>query len=283
MKVTAKGLFAIFPVVIILLLSGVGNSFAQDKMTMEEYNAQLMQWQERERVAKEEIANCDQKIAQHRTDISSAESETDQVWANIYSTIGVTEAEVNAFRQELNDLDSQLNSLAALSPEDLFKRRKELDTIEERLMEMKESRITALTEMTNKIASMEGKIAQLRAKMPRGLWDDYTVIRGDYLWRIARKPDVYGDPMQWIRIYSYNTDQIKDPDLIYPEQIFKIQKENSDDEYLVSRGDNLSRIAGNMEIMGDPTKWRELYEANQTAIGEDPSLIYPYQVLKIPR
>lgn len=283
MKVTAKGLFAIFPVVIILLLSGVGNSFAQDKMTMAEYNAQLQQWQERERVAKEEIANCDQKIAQHRTDISSAESETDQVWANIYSTIGVTEAEVNAFRQELNDLDSQLNSLAALSPEDLFKRRKELDTIEERLMEMKESRITALTEMTNKIASMEGKIAQLRAKMPRGLWDDYTVIRGDYLWRIARKPDVYGDPMQWIRIYSYNTDQIKDPDLIYPEQIFKIQKENSDDEYLVSRGDNLSRIAGNMEIMGDPTKWRELYEANQTAIGEDPSLIYPYQVLKIPR
>ncbi len=283
MKVTAKGLFAIFPVVIILLLSGTGNSFAQDKMTMAEYNAQLQQWQERERVAKEEIANCDQKIAQHRTDISSAESETDQVWANIYSTIGVTEAEVNAFRQELNDLDSQLNSLAALSPEDLFKRRKELDTIEERLMEMKESRITALTEMTNKIASMEGKIAQLRAKMPRGLWDDYTVIRGDYLWRIARKPDVYGDPMQWIRIYSYNTDQIKDPDLIYPEQIFKIQKENSDDEYLVSRGDNLSRIAGNMEIMGDPTKWRELYEANQTAIGEDPSLIYPYQVLKIPR
>ena len=282
MKVTAKGLFAIFPVVIVLLLSGAGNSFAQE-MTMEEYNAKLLQWQERERVAKEGIANCDQQIAQLRADISSAESETDQVWANIYSTIGATEAEVNAFRQELNDLDGQLNSLAALSPEELFKKRKELDGIEERLMEMKESRIVALTEMTNKIASMEGKIAQLRAKMPRGLWDDYTVIRGDYLWRIARKPDVYGDPMQWIRIYSYNTDQIKDPDLIYPEQIFKIQKENSDDEYLVSRGDNLSRIAGNMEIMGDPTKWRELYEANQTAIGEDPSLIYPYQVLKIPR
>ena len=282
MKVTAKGLFAIFPVVIVLLLSGARNSFAQE-MTMEEYNAKLLQWQERERVAKEEIANCDQKIAQYRTDISSAESETDQVWANIYSTIGATEAEVNAFRQELNDLDGQLNSLAALSPEELFKRRKELDAIEERLMEMKGSQIAVLTEMTNKIASMEGKIAQLRAKMPRGLWDEYTVIRGDYLWKIARKPDVYGDPMQWIRIYSYNTDQIKDPDLIYPEQIFKIQKENSDDEYLVSRGDNLSRIAGNMEIMGDPTKWRELYEANQTAIGEDPSLIYPYQVLKIPR
>ena len=132
MKVTAKGLFAIFPVVIVLLLSGAGNSFAQDKMTMEEYNAQVLQWQERERVAKEGIANCDQQITQLRADISSAESETDQVWANIYSTIGATEAEVNAFRQELNDLDGQLNSLAALSPEELFKRRKELDAIEER-------------------------------------------------------------------------------------------------------------------------------------------------------
>jgi nucleoid-associated protein YgaU len=283
MKVAAKGWLVIFPLMALLLLGGAGNSFAQEKMTMDEYNAQLQQLKDREAAANQEIQNCDAQIAQLQSNISTAENQTNSTWADIYRTIGATEAEVNAFRNELNQLDRQLNSLAALSPEDLFKRRKELDAIEERLMEMKSSNIAALTEMTNKIASMEGKIVQLRSKMPKGLWDEYTVARGDYLWRIARKPDVYGDAMQWIRIYSYNTDQISDPDLIYPDQIFKIHKENADDEYLVSRGDNLYKISGNMEILGDPTKWRQLYDANQTAIGDDPSLIYPYQVFKVPR
>ncbi|MCG8608622.1 LysM peptidoglycan-binding domain-containing protein [bacterium] len=283
MKVAAKGWVVILPLVALLLLGGAGNSFAQEKMTMDEYNAQLQQLKDREAAANQEIQNCDTRIAQLQSDISDAENQTNQTWADIYRTIGATEAEVNAFRNELNQLDNQLNALAALSPEELFKRRKELDAIDERLMEMKQSRIAALTEMRNKIASMEGKIVQLRSKMPRGLWDEYTVARGDYLWRIAGKPDIYGDSMQWIRIYSYNTEQITDPDLIYPDQIFKIHKENSDDEYLVSRGDNLYKISGNMEVLGDPTKWRQLYDANQTAIGDDPSLIYPYQVLKIPR
>ena len=158
----------------------------------------------------------------------------------------------------------------------------EIDEIEAKLEELKGNRIYALTEMRNKAASMEGKIAQLRAKMPKGMHDDYTVNRGDYLWRIARKSDVYGDPFQWVRIYSMNTDQIKDPDLIYPDQILKIHRESGPHQYLVGSGDNLSRIAGSMEMMGDPTKWRELYEANKDLIGDEPSLIFPYQVLKIP-
>ena len=116
--------------------------------------------------------------------------------------------------------------------------------------------------------------------MPKGLWDDYTVMRGDYLWKISSNQ--YGEGIQWYRIYSFNKDQIKDPELIYPDQIFKIHRESAEDEYLTSPGDNLSKLAGSMEMMGDPTKWRDLYDANKDLIGEDPSLIYPYTVLKVP-
>jgi nucleoid-associated protein YgaU len=148
---------------------------------------------------------------------------------------------------------------------------------------MKGNRIAVLTEMRDKIAGLEGKIAQLRAKMPKGMWDEYTVNGGDYLWRISRKPDIYGEGIQWMRIYSFNKDQIKDPDLIFPAQIFRIHRESSPDEILVSRGDNLAKIAGSVDVMGDPTKWRQLYDANKDIVGEDPNLIYPHQVLKIPR
>jgi nucleoid-associated protein YgaU len=283
MKFVTKTLWASAIVIALVLAAGVSSSLAQEKMTMKEYNQQLQEWQNRERAAKDEIARLDTEIEALKAQIADLDAQIKETWNEIYAALGVTEEEVNAYRQQLDDLDKQLSALAALSPEELFKRRKEIDAIEQKLNEMKGSRIALLTEMMNKIAALEGKIAQLRARMPKGLYDEYTVMRGDYLWRISKKPDIYGDPMQWIRIYSYNKDQIKDPDLIYPEQIFKIHKENGPDEYMVGRGDYLAKIAGNMSVMGDPTKWRQLYEANKAVIGDEPNLIYPYQILKVPR
>lgn len=48
-----------------------------------------------------------------------------------------------------------------------------------------------------------------------------VIIQPGYtLWAVARK--TYGFGMQYVRIYHANRDQIRDPDLIYPGQIFKL-------------------------------------------------------------
>ncbi|MEX2517980.1 MAG: LysM peptidoglycan-binding domain-containing protein [Paracoccaceae bacterium] len=47
-----------------------------------------------------------------------------------------------------------------------------------------------------------------------------TVQRGDSLWRIASA--VYGDGVNYTLIYGANRDAIRDPDLIYPGQIFSL-------------------------------------------------------------
>lgn len=282
MKAVTKVTFVCFSLALLLLVAGNTVSYAQE-MSMKEYKEALAQATERKVAAEAEIAKCDQEIASLNSQIQEVDSQIKSTWAQIYQEIGVTEADVNAYRDQLSDLEGQLNALGALSPEELFKRRKEIDAIEEQLNGLKMNRIGVLTEMRNKIAGIEGKIAQLRAKMPKGMWDEYTVNRGDYLWRISRKPDIYGEGIQWMRIYSFNKDQIKDPDLIYPEQIFRIHRESGPDEIMVSRGDNLYKISGSIDVMGDPTKWRQLYDANKDIVGDDPGSIYPYQVLKIPR
>lgn len=52
----------------------------------------------------------------------------------------------------------------------------------------------------------------------RVLPDTVTVRRGDNLWVIARR--VYGAGIRYTTIYAANRDQIRDPDLIYPGQMF---------------------------------------------------------------
>ncbi len=281
MRAVTRTLLLCSTLTLVSLFMVSDNVFAQE-MTMKEYKIQLQEWADREMAAKDGIAKLDADIESVKAQVAAVEGQTSDTWSEIYAAIGVSEADVNAYRDELNGLGRDLNALGALAPEDLWKRRKEIDDIDAKLAELKGSRIYSLSEMRDLAASLEGKIAQLRAKMPKGMYDEYTVLRGDYLWRIAKKSDIYNDPFAWIRIYSYNREQIKEADMIYPDQIFKIHRENSPNEYLVGSGDNLSNIAGSMDVLGDPTKWRELYELNKDAIGDEPSLIYPHQVIKIP-
>jgi nucleoid-associated protein YgaU len=49
-----------------------------------------------------------------------------------------------------------------------------------------------------------------------------TVSRGDSLWRISRK--AYGSGYRYTEIHRANQEQIRDPDLIYPGQIFVLPK-----------------------------------------------------------
>ncbi|TDK50469.1 LysM peptidoglycan-binding domain-containing protein [Antarcticimicrobium luteum] len=47
-----------------------------------------------------------------------------------------------------------------------------------------------------------------------------TVQKGDTLWAISR--DRYGEGILYVRVFEANRDRIRDPDLIYPGQVFTI-------------------------------------------------------------
>jgi nucleoid-associated protein YgaU len=65
-----------------------------------------------------------------------------------------------------------------------------------------------------------------RVAVPPGAKDTrrLVVVRGDNLWNIARAH--YGTGHQHTVIYGANKDQIRDPDLIYPGQVFSLPKVN---------------------------------------------------------
>ncbi|MEN8660411.1 MAG: LysM peptidoglycan-binding domain-containing protein, partial [Marivita sp.] len=47
-----------------------------------------------------------------------------------------------------------------------------------------------------------------------------TVQPGNTLWAIAR--DRYGEGPAYVKVFEANRDRIRDPDLIYPGQVFSI-------------------------------------------------------------
>ena len=53
----------------------------------------------------------------------------------------------------------------------------------------------------------------------------HVVKKGESLWVIASYEETYGNPLMWPLIYQSNRDKIKDPDWIYPGQVFTIPPE----------------------------------------------------------
>ncbi|MEO3429478.1 Ig-like domain-containing protein [Pelagibius sp. CAU 1746] len=55
--------------------------------------------------------------------------------------------------------------------------------------------------------------------------EDFVIVQpGNSLWRIARR--TYGSGIRYTVIYQANKGQIRDPDLIYPGQVFEVPKTN---------------------------------------------------------
>ena len=84
-----------------------------------------------------------------------------------------------------------------------------------RVDELKVSKVVARIELP---FSRAAPIAELKH-------EDYVIVQpGNSLWRISRR--LLGQGTMFSVIYEANKDQIRDPDLIYPGQVFAIPKTN---------------------------------------------------------
>ena len=75
------------------------------------------------------------------------------------------------------------------------------------------------------LATANKKIGELQKNAPPPkITDTYQVKKGDCLWTIAKKKEVYDNPYKWLVLYHANRDQIYDPSLIFPHMILIIPR-----------------------------------------------------------
>jgi Skp family chaperone for outer membrane proteins len=133
-----------------------------------------------------------------------------------------------------------------------------------------------LQPMKSRVQALEAEIAELEA-----LPTEWSVKKGESLYKISGYEEIYSDPVKWPRIYRANRDKIQDPWLIYPGWVLKIPR-GLPTSHVVVEGEYLGKIAGYWEIYDNWRHWTKIYEANKDKI-RDPDIIWPGWELKVPR
>ncbi len=115
-------------------------------------------------------------------------------------------------------------AIISLPVDDAGRWRGDLPDVDEGIYTLRVDEVTAEGTVSSRVETpFKRESAQTLAAAAQG--DDgpvkaITVQKGATLWAIAR--DRYGDGILYVRVFEANADRIRDPDLIYPGQVFDL-------------------------------------------------------------
>jgi len=209
---------------IVVVVSMVGSVVAQEKMTKDEWQAQMT-------TAKNRIAELTTQIDKLTSDKSALTAQSTKLDADVracedalYALLGITRADAEAFEKELSDMEKRVDDLQKMSDEDLATHRDEIERMDARLKEMMGHKMAMIPRYKTRISSLQDRVAGLLKSINKektytvGTWSRDR----DCLWNIAKKKDVYANAWMWPKIWQGNRDKIKDPDVIKPRWVLKI-------------------------------------------------------------
>ncbi|RPI64655.1 MAG: LysM peptidoglycan-binding domain-containing protein [Ignavibacteriales bacterium] len=192
--------------IVSLLLLFTAVNFAQEEMTKEQWESEMATYKDKKVALENEIAALKSDIDNLKAmDLQDPEECIDE----LYQIVGATRNDVNNYRKAVNELDGKIKRKEGPKAD----RQTDLNTL-------KMNKISALPEFYNKVHNQMQKDLDNWVEAPTDI--SYSVVKGDCLWNIAKKKEHYGNGFAWPVIYQANRDQIKNPDLIFPNQTFKI-------------------------------------------------------------
>ena len=198
------------------------------ELTKKEAEARIIDFQSRVENLQKELNNVDEQLKQAKADLDKMNADLANCQKEILTVLGVTQADIDAYRQSLGVLEGKVRQLKSLSNDQLIERQDEVKAAENELNQMRSNKISVIPEFYDKIIALARDI--------RGLYREkkistYTVgtwaENRDCLWNIAGNMEIYADPFLWPKIWQANTDQIKNPDIIHPGQVLTIPEKAS--------------------------------------------------------
>jgi len=195
-------------VLLVLLIALPVYTLAQKEMTVEEWESAMATVKTKKESLVKEVASLKKDVDGLKANLKAMPTYDDCV-NEAYQLVGATKDDVDNFRNAVRELEGKIRRKEGPKAD----RQKDLDAL-------KMNKISALPEFFYKVHE---DLQKTMDEWVEPVLDvTYTVVKGDHLWGIARKKEHYGNGFAWPKIYNANRDKIKDPNLIYPKQEFKI-------------------------------------------------------------
>jgi nucleoid-associated protein YgaU len=225
-----------------------------------------------------EIEELKKQLAQTKTTYSTT-------YDNILAKLGVSKDEFASIQDKIAYFKNKLQNYNEMTDDELWSAKKEINALIVEYQNYSKSKYAKVPDFVDDFSDLNIKFENLKnnleAAKPKYYEDSYTVVKGETLSKISGYDFIYNDPKKWGIIYRANRDQIKDPNLIYPNMVLKIPR-GLPNTWKVYKGEFLWKISSYPEVYGNGAKWPLIYRANKDKI-KDPNLIYPNQILQIPR
>jgi nucleoid-associated protein YgaU len=192
-------------IVFVLFLLAPTIAWAQEKLTEDQAQAELLSVKDKLAQAETKISSLESEIATLKSDIAALETKRSGLETKL-TGLKETWKRCQYGRYKVVDGDwlSKISSMRAT-----YNNGKKWPTI----FEANKDRIK------NPNLIYPGWVLLVPTQ------ETYTVAPGDCMWLIASYLSIYSDAKKWPEVYEANKDKVKDPDMIYPKQQFVIPHE----------------------------------------------------------
>lgn len=228
MKTLHTWIIGVIPAIVVLVI-GCGSSqvvrapeskpdslltYDEAILRLDDWRLRIRQLQDQEQKIQGEVKLLEERLSATVAELKRCQDENTKL-------IGATEVQINQFRERLGKLEGRIRELRALTDNDFEPRRSEVYTLAKEWNSLRGERIAVLPEFFDRMVTARRDIQALIDRKPA--WKGKYIVRPwneskDCLWNISGRSEVYGDPYLWPKIWQANTDEIRNPDIIFPGQ-----------------------------------------------------------------
>jgi nucleoid-associated protein YgaU len=236
-------------------------------MTYDEYKRELAALQKREKNAKEQVASEQAHLESLKTQNTEIGGKIVGVRKETLFLLGVTEKDIDAAQSEIGSIRQQLETVEGLSPEEARNHAPDIEALVSRLSNMKKKSVFFIWKIRDLLLATEEIAVRVKALTSAAVAspspEPASPVSVEAVQGTASAAGSYT-----VRIVS-------------------------------GKHESLFQIAGQDSVLGDPKKWKRLYDRNKEKIDKQyqmylkrnpkakylhpEDLIFPGQVLEIPR
>lgn len=214
----------VFMLVFSLAVMTSKSVFAQDEekteMTMEDWQKMMDEYTAKKDQLTIQLNNLNTEIDGLKKSNADKDAALTKAESDLYASVGSSKSGVADYRKDFEATEKMINSKSGTAAD----ARKKFDVL-------KASKIRCLPEFWDRFNAMEKKLIDWEKPVEPPKSNKYTVVKGDCLYKIAAKKEIYSNGRMWPVLWDANKTvtldpkapkrtptKITNPNLIYPGQ-----------------------------------------------------------------